>query len=189
MKKYDNFFYISLEKKSEVGSEDELDQEENNELDYGSEDMSKDGSEDISKDGSEYVLKDGSEDVLKDGSENGSENRSENRSEDDLFSDDNNEINIKITKLKLELQEKPEQKEDNIFIEFKDDKNLEKIQDEYIKKIINLNKNITVTFIIPEILIRTRALTFYKCWRNGYCLNASTKNIPKNITKILFKKK
>ena len=182
MKKYDNFFYNSLEKKSEDGSEDELDQEENNELDYGSEDMSKDGSE--------YVLKDGSEDVLKDGSENGSENRSENRSEDDLFSDDNNEINIKITKLKLELQEKPEQKEDNnIFIEFKDDKNLEKIQDEYIKKIINLNKNITVTFIIPEILIRTRALTFYKCWRNGYCLNASTKNIPKNITKILFKKK
>ena len=162
MKKYNNFFYNSLEKKSEDGSEDELDQEENNELDYGSENGSENGSES--------------------GSENGSENGSESGSEDD------NEINIKISKLKIKTQENPQQ-EDNIFIEFSNDKNLEKIQEQYYNKIINLNKNVSVTFIIPENLIKTRVFTFFKCWRNGYCLNASKIKIPKNITKILFKKK
>jgi len=54
---------------------------------------------------------------------------------------------------------------------------------------LNINNNITVTFIITKKLLKTRVFTFYKCWRNGYCLNASTKNIPKNITKIIFKKK
>ena len=145
MKKYDNFFYNSLEKNSKDMLEDELE--------------------------------DGSEDGLEEGSEEGSEEGLEEGLEE------NNEINIKISKLKIQTQE------ENIFIEFSNDKNLEKIQEEYYKKINNLNKNVTVTFIIPENLIRTRVFTFFKCWRNRYCLNNSNRKIPKNITKILFKKK
>ena len=100
-----------------------------------------------------------------------------------------NEINIKISKLKNQIKEKPQQEEENISIEFNNDKNLEKMQEEYCKKINKLNNNVTVTFIVPNNLIRTRVFTFFKCWRNGYCLNDSNTKIPKNITKILFKKK
>jgi len=155
MKKYDDFFYNSLDK----NSEDEL------------EELSEDGSEDGSEDESE----DGSEDGSDDGSEDGS--------------DENNEPNIKISKLKIQTKENPQQENNNIFIQFSNDKNLEKIQEQYYNKILNLDKKVIVTFIIPENLIRTRVFTFYKCWRNGYCLNASNRKIPENITKILFKKK
>jgi hypothetical protein len=75
-----------------------------------------------------------------------------------------------------------------VIIEFKDEKNLEQIQDKYYNKILNINNNIIVTFKIPEKLIRTRVFTFYKCWKNGYCLNDSNTKIPKNITKIILKK-
>jgi hypothetical protein len=73
-------------------------------------------------------------------------------------------------------------------IEFKNADNLEEIQNKYYNKIMNINDNITVTFIIPEKLLRTKVFTFYKCWRNGYCLNDSNTKIPKNITKIILKK-
>ena len=76
----------------------------------------------------------------------------------------------------------------NILIEFKDDQNLEKIQEEYYNKIINIDKDVNVTFIIPEKLVKTKVFTFYKCWRNGYCLNGSNTKIPKNIKNIFFKK-
>jgi hypothetical protein len=75
---------------------------------------------------------------------------------------------------------------ENIIIQFYNDKNLEKIQDEYYNKILNTNKNVIVTFKIPEKLIKTKVFTFYKCWRNGYCLNSSTTKIPKNIINVLF---
>jgi hypothetical protein len=73
-------------------------------------------------------------------------------------------------------------------IEFKNADNLEEIQDKYYNKIMNINNNITVTFIISEKLLKTRVFTFYKCWKNGYCLNDSNTKIPKNITKIILKK-
>ena len=110
------------------------------------------------------------------------EDESEDESEDDL-----NEIIEKLKK-QINLDNYPF-KDNNIVIEFNDDTNLEKIQEEYYKKINNLNKKVSVTFIIPENLVKTRVFTFYKCWKNGYCLNSSTTKIPKNITKILFKKK
>ncbi len=184
MKKHGDFFYNNLEDELEDRDEDgdEDDDEEHEE----------DGEEYGEEDGEEYGEEYGGEDGEEDGEENGEEDGEED-GEDGLY-------DIKITKLKLELQEKSEnleksekpekiEQDNNICIEFKNDKDLEKIQEQYINKINNLNKNVTVTFIVPEILIRTRVFTFYKCWRNGYCLNASTKNIPKNITKIIFKKK
>jgi len=73
-------------------------------------------------------------------------------------------------------------------IEFKNSNNLEEIQNEYYNKIMNINDNIILIFIIPEKLIRTKVFTFYKCWRNGYCLNDSNTKIPNNIIKIILKK-
>ena len=86
-------------------------------------------------------------------------------------------------------EEQEQEKEDQeVIIEFKDDTNLEKIQDVYYNKILNINKKINVKFIIPEKLIKTRVFTFYKCWKNRYCLNASNTKIPNNIIKVLLKK-
>jgi hypothetical protein len=65
---------------------------------------------------------------------------------------------------------------------------LEEIQDKFYNKILNINKNVIVKFIIPSKLLKTRVFTFYKCWRNGYCLNDSTIKIPKNIVKVILKK-
>jgi hypothetical protein len=162
MKKYNNFFENEIEDDQDNESEDELEDDQENDQEDDQEDEQEDDQEDKLEDDLEYNL------------------------EEECY-------NLKINKLRLELQENPEkleQEEDNnISIEFKNDKDLEKIQEQYINKINNLNKNVTVTFIVPEPLIRTRVFTFYKCWRNGYCLNASTRNIPKNITKITFKKK
>jgi hypothetical protein len=88
---------------------------------------------------------------------------------------------------KKEEEQKPNEVV-NILIEFINDKNLEKIQDEYYNKIVNLDKKVTVTFKIPAELVKTKVFTFYKCWRNGYCLNASNRKIPENITNVFFKK-
>ena len=52
----------------------------------------------------------------------------------------------------------------------------------------NLDKNVIVTFKIPEKLVKTKVYTFFKCWKNGYCLNASTKKIPENIINVFCKK-
>ena len=80
----------------------------------------------------------------------------------------------------------------NIIIELKftqiDINKLEQIQDKYYNKILNINYNIIVIFIIPKKLVKTRVFTFYKCWRNGYCLNNSNIKIPKNIVKVILKK-
>ena len=73
-------------------------------------------------------------------------------------------------------------------IEFKNSNNLEQIQNEHYNKILNITNNIIVIMIIPNILLKTRVLTFYKCWRNGYCLNSSNVKIPKNIYKVILKK-
>jgi hypothetical protein len=73
-------------------------------------------------------------------------------------------------------------------IEFKNSNNLEQIQNEHYNKIFNINNNVIVTIIIPNRLLKTRVFTFYKCWRNGYCVNYSTIKIPKNIKKIILKK-
>jgi hypothetical protein len=70
----------------------------------------------------------------------------------------------------------------------KNSNNLEQIQNEHYNKIFNINNNIIVTIIIPNRLLNTRVLTFYKCWRNGYCLNNLKINIPKNIVKVILKK-
>ena len=73
-------------------------------------------------------------------------------------------------------------------IEFKNTNNLEQIQNEHYNKILNITNNIIVIIIIPNILLKTRVFTFYKCWRNGYCLNSSNIKIPKNIVKVILKK-
>ena len=72
-------------------------------------------------------------------------------------------------------------------IEFLNSNNLEQIQNEHYNKILNITNNIIVTIIIPKILLKTKVFTFYKCWRNGYCLNNSKINIPKNIVKVILK--
>ena len=72
-------------------------------------------------------------------------------------------------------------------IEFKNSNNLEQIQNEHYNKILNIANNIIVTIIIPKILLKTKVFTFYKCWRNGYCLNSSNIKIPKNIVKVILK--
>ena len=88
---------------------------------------------------------------------------------------------------KKEEEQKPNEVV-NILIEFNNNQNLEKIQDEYYNKILNLDKKVIVTFKIPEKLVKTNVFTFYKCWRNGYCLNASNRKIPENIINVFFKK-
>ena len=101
-------------------------------------------------------------------------------------------INSEGFKAYFSIEKKEEEQKTNevvnILIEFINDKNLEKIQDEYYNKIVNLDKKVTVTFKIPEKLVKTKVFTFYKCWRNGYCLNASNRKIPQNITNVFFKK-
>jgi hypothetical protein len=92
----------------------------------------------------------------------------------------------KINGNNQDLQDVQEVQE--VMIEFKNSNNLEKIQDEYYNKILRIKNNITVVFIIPEKLLNTKVLTFYKCWKNGYCLNDSNTKIPKNIKKIILKK-
>ena len=77
---------------------------------------------------------------------------------------------------------------EEVEIKFNNANNIEKIQDEYYNKILNINNNITVIFIIPKRLLKTRVFTFFKCWSNGYCINNSTIKIPKNIKKIILKK-
>ena len=89
-----------------------------------------------------------------------------------------------------EVQEDLEAKVIKITIkfDFKDKNNLEQLQKEYYNKILNINSNIIVEFIIPKNLLKTRVFTFYKCWRNGYCINDSNTKIPKNIVKVILKK-
>ena len=83
----------------------------------------------------------------------------------------------------------------NIIIELKfiqkninDINKLEQIQNEYYNKILNINQDVIVKFTISEKLLKTRVFTFYKCWKNGYCLNDSNMKLPKNIKKIILKK-
>jgi mannosyltransferase OCH1-like enzyme len=94
--------------------------------------------------------------------------------------------NIKSDNISQDVQDVPDVQD--VIIEFLNSNNLEKIQDEYYNKILNINYNIHLVFIIPKKLLKTRVFTFYKCWRNGYCLNDSTIKIPKNIKKIILKK-
>jgi len=62
------------------------------------------------------------------------------------------------------------------------------IQKYYYDRISNINHNVTVTFIIPKNLLKTKAFTFYKCWKNGYCFNNSNIKLPKNLIKVILKK-
>jgi hypothetical protein len=164
MKRLNNF----SDKDLDDSSDDELNSEEEGE--EGEEDEEEEGEE-----GEEVIIKKIEE----------SEKLSEDESEEDL-----NNLDEIIDKLKkqiiFDIRKERKSKEENILIKFLDDNNLEKIQNEYYKKIQNLNRNVIVTFNIPEKLIKTRVFTFYKCWKNGYCLNSSTTKIPKNVKKVLF---
>ena len=62
------------------------------------------------------------------------------------------------------------------------------VQKYHYDKISSINRNVTVTFVIPERLLRTKIFTLYNCWKNGYCLNNSKQKIPRNIVKIILKK-
>ena len=98
--------------------------------------------------------------------------------------DNINPDNSLIEKMIFKIVEKVKE----VKIEFNNANNLEQIQDKYYNKILNINNNITVIFIIPERLLKTKVFTFYKCWKNGYCFNDSITKIPKNIKKIILKK-
>jgi mannosyltransferase OCH1-like enzyme len=88
-----------------------------------------------------------------------------------------------------EVPEVPEVQIDiQIDIQINNKNNLEKIQNEYYEKALNCKNNIIIQFIIPEKLLKNKVLTFYKCWRNGYCLNNSGLKLPKNIKKVYLKK-
>jgi len=76
----------------------------------------------------------------------------------------------------------------NINIDSKNFNNLEQIQNEYYNKILNYKNDVIIQFNIPVKLLKTKVLTFYKCWKNGYCLNNSGTKLPKNIKKIYLKK-
>ena len=65
---------------------------------------------------------------------------------------------------------------------------LEKIQDKYYDKILHLNRDVIVEFNLSNKLLKTKIITFYKCWKNGYCMNNSNKKLPKNIINIILKK-
>jgi len=127
------------------------------------------------------------EDQDEEDEDNQDEEDEEDEDQDEEDQDEEIKVEKKVEEIKVEKKVE-EIKVEEIIIEFKDDKNLEKIQDKYYNKILNINKNIIVVFIIPQKLIKTRVFTFFKCWRNGYCLNASNTKIPKNITKIILKK-
>ena len=167
MKRLNNF----SDKDLDDSSDDELNSEEEGEEDEEDEEEEDEEGEE----GEEVIIKKIEE----------SKKLSEDESEEDL-----NNLDEIIDKLKkqiiFDICKERKSKEENILIKFLDDNNLEKIQNEYYKKIQNLNRNVIVTFNIPEKLIRTRVFTFYKCWKNGYCLNSSTTKIPKNVKKVLF---
>jgi hypothetical protein len=77
----------------------------------------------------------------------------------------------------------------NIIINSENINNLEKLQNEFYNKALNnINNSIIIYFNIPVNLLKTKAYTFYKCWKNGYCLNNSLIKLPKNIKRIHLKK-
>lgn len=67
---------------------------------------------------------------------------------------------------------------------------LQKVNDKYYNKILNMNKdqNITVQFIIEEKLLNPEVTSFYNSWKMGYSLNNPNKKLPKNIKNIILKK-
>jgi mannosyltransferase OCH1-like enzyme len=107
----------------------------------------------------------------------------------DNLEDNNEELFKKLFNEFLDDSDKYKDKNiEEIIIEFQNSNNLEKIQYENYNKILNSNNSIVIKFIIPKKLLKTKVLTFFKCWKNGYCLNDSGTKLPKNIKKILLKK-
>ena len=105
-----------------------------------------------------------------------------NQDEEEIKIDNDNENSLDQNKAKEIIT--------CIEIKIDNENNVNQIQDEYYNKILNINNNITVIFIIPEIFLKKKniVLTFYKCWRNRYCLNNSNIKIPNNIKKVILKK-
>ena len=68
---------------------------------------------------------------------------------------------------------------------------LQKVNDKYYKKILNMNKdrNITVQFIIAKDLLNPEVISFYDSWKKGCSLNNPNKKLPKNIKNIILKNK
>jgi len=66
---------------------------------------------------------------------------------------------------------------------------LQKVNDKYYKKILNMNKNrdITVHFIIPENLLNPKVTSFYNSWKNLHSFNNPNKKLPKNVKDIILK--
>ena len=98
------------------------------------------------------------------------------------------EVEEEVRKVRKVRKVQKVQEVQEVKIEFLNSNNLEQIQDEYYNKILNVTNTVIVEFIIPEKLLKTRVFTFYKCWKNGYCLNDSNMKLPKNIIKIILKK-
>jgi hypothetical protein len=113
--------------------------------------------------------------------------------EEIIINDDNLDDNLddNVENLSNEYLDNSEKNKniEEIIIEFQNFNNLEKIQEENYQKILNSNKKkIVIIFVIPKKLIKTKVLTFYKCWKKGYFLNNSEKKIPKNVKRIILKK-
>jgi hypothetical protein len=66
---------------------------------------------------------------------------------------------------------------------------LQKVNDKYYKKILNMNKNrdIAVHFIIPENLLNPKVTSFYNSWKNLHSFNNPNKKLPKNVKDIILK--
>ena len=174
---------------SDSFSDEGLEESSDETVETGKEEGKEEG-EEKGEEGEEESEEEREEEGEEEGEEESEEEGETDEDSEDEKSNDLDEIIEKLKKqinLDIHLKEKIVPDE-NILIEFNNDNNLEKIQNEYINKIKNLNKNVIVTFKISEKLINTRVFTFYKCWRNGYCLNSSITKIPSNIIKVLFTK-
>jgi len=68
---------------------------------------------------------------------------------------------------------------------------LQKVNDKYYNKILNMNKNrdISVQFIITDNLLNPKVISFYNSWKKGCSFNNPNKKLPKNIKNIIMKNK
>jgi hypothetical protein len=66
---------------------------------------------------------------------------------------------------------------------------LQKVNDNYYKKILNMNKNrdITVQFIVAENLLNPKVTSFYNSWKNRHSFNNPNQKLPKNVKDIILK--
>jgi len=65
---------------------------------------------------------------------------------------------------------------------------LQKVNDKFYNKILNMNKhhNINVEIIIPDKLMNKKVILFYRSWKNGHSFNNLNKKLPANVKNIIY---